>query len=104
MEMEGYNLDGDRRSLRQSSDNRDWSRGGKITRHTSAVKSIWPYAIPCSNQLMGNLYRRKGGKRLRRAIDCSFGLEPIIEIMTLSITMGCIQCVRSHRDFLLTLR
>jgi hypothetical protein len=60
---------------------------------------------------MDILYRTKGrkegrkeGRRLRRAVDFSFSLEPIVEIMALSITMGCIQLVRSHRDFLLTLR
>jgi hypothetical protein len=53
---------------------------------------------------MDTLYRKKEGRRLCRAVDFSFGLEPIIEIMALSITMGCIQLGRSHRDVLLTLR
>jgi len=53
---------------------------------------------------MDNRYRQKEREGLRRAVDFSFGLEPIIEIIALFIATGCIQLIRSSRDLLQTIR
>ena len=46
----------------------------------------------------------KQGERLRGAVDFSFGIEPIIELITLPIATGCVQLIRSRRDLPPTLR
>jgi hypothetical protein len=46
----------------------------------------------------------KRGERLRGAVDFSFGIKPIIELIALPIAAGCVQLIRSRRDLLSTLR